>query len=313
MNKLQVNLGSLQLHNPLLAASGCYGYGVEYAEFADPSQLGGFITKSISLERWKGNEPPRIAEVEYGMLNSIGLANVGVEEFAHDIAPKLKNIQSKAIVSVACKVMDEYEEVVARLEDVEGIAGYELNISCPNVKEGGMAFSQNPNVTEQLVTNVRKRTSRWITTKLTPNVANISEGALASENGGADAISLINTLVGMAVDYKSKRPKLATITGGYSGPPIKPVALAKVWQAYNSVKIPIIGIGGISNWTDVLEFMIVGASAVQLGTALYADPMLPNDICKHLEKYLNDENLDSLNSLVGSLKTDRAFTVGVPD
>jgi len=312
-NDLSVKLGKLELHNPLIAASGCYGYGTEYAEITDPNQLGGFVTKSISMERWKGNKPPRLAEQGPGLLNSIGLANVGVEEFSSVIAPKISDYKSKAIVSIACHVMEEYEEVVARLEDVEGLAGYELNISCPNVKEGGMAFSQNPSVTEELVKRVRKVSNRWITAKLTPNVADIAPGAKAAEAGGADSLSLINTVVGMAVDYKSRRPKLSTITGGYSGPPIKPIALAKVWQAYNAVDIPIIGLGGIACWEDVVEFMIVGSSAVQIGTALYTEPELPASICEDLDRYMSSEGIKSLSEITGSLKTDSAFSVGVPE
>jgi dihydroorotate dehydrogenase (NAD+) catalytic subunit len=309
---LSVSLGSLKLHNPLIAASGCFGYGVEYTDVADRDNLGGFITKSISLQPWKGNDPPRLTEVTPGLLNSIGLANMGVERFASEIAPQIVGGNARAIVSVACKVMEEYEEVVARLEDVEGLDGYELNISCPNVKEGGMAFCLNPNVTEELVTRVRRSTKRWVTTKLTPNMTSISEGARASEAGGADAVSLINTLVGMAVDYKSRRPRLATITGGYSGPPIKPVALAKVWEVWNAVKIPIVGIGGIANWKDVVEFMIVGASAVQIGTALYTEPNLPGQIASDLSAFMKEEGLSSLSELTGTLKTDRGAMVGVP-
>ncbi|HEX03737.1 MAG TPA: dihydroorotate dehydrogenase [Bacteroidetes bacterium] len=309
---LGVSLGTLKLHNPLIAASGCYGYGVEYSDVADRNDLGGFITKSISLEPWKGNDPPRLTEVSPGLLNSIGLANMGVQRFSDEIAPQIVGGKAKAIVSVACKVMEEYEEVVARLEDVEGLDGYELNISCPNVKEGGMAFCLNPSLTEELVGRVRKRSSRWITTKLTPNMTSISEGAKASAAGGADAVSLINTLVGMAVDWKSRRPKLSTITGGYSGPPVKPVALAKVWEVWNAVDIPIIGIGGISNWKDVVEFMIVGASAVQIGTALYADPDLPGKIVSDLEDFMRSEGMNLLSELTGSLNTDGGAMVGVP-
>ncbi len=310
---LSVSLGSLELHNPLIAASGCFGYGVEYDDVADRDHLGGFITKSISLQPWKGNDPPRLTEVSPGLLNSIGLANMGVDRFATEIAPQIVGGKARAIVSVACKVMEEYEEVVARLEEVQGLDGYELNISCPNVKEGGMAFCLNPTLTEELVSRVRRTTDRWITTKLTPNMTSISDGARASEAGGADAVSLINTLVGMAVDYKSRRPKLATITGGYSGPPIKPVALAKVWEVWNAVKIPIIGIGGITNWKDVVEFMIVGAGAVQIGTALYTEPNLPAQIASDLETFMTEEGITSLSELTGTLKTDRGAMVGVPE
>ncbi len=308
-SRIGVKLGNLELSSPLIAASGCYGYGAEYAELAPPTHLGGFITKSISKEPWKGNPPPRISEVDTGLLNSIGLANMGVEAFKSNVASKVVQMGSKAIVSVACKVMEEYEEVIAKLEDVDGLAGYELNISCPNVKEGGMAFSQNPHVTEELVKRVRKTTDRWITTKLTPNVATVADGAKAAENGGADAISLINTVVGMAVDWKSRRPRLSTIMGGYSGPPIKPIALAKVWQAYNAVNIPIIGLGGISSWTDVLEFFIVGSSAVQIGTALYSDPALPERINAELEVYLESEGISSISELVGTLDRDNPLMI----
>ncbi|MBS1262543.1 MAG: Dihydroorotate dehydrogenase B (NAD(+)), catalytic subunit [Calditrichaeota bacterium] len=309
---LSVRVGSLALHNPLFAASGCYGYGLEYADVADRDELGGFVTKSLSLEPWKGNAPPRLAEVSPGLLNSIGLANMGVESFAREVAPQVTGGRAKLIVSVACNVMEEYEQVIVRLEEVPGIDGYELNISCPNVEEGGMAFSRNPAVTEELVARVRKRTRRWISAKLTPNVASIVEGAQAAEAGGADALSLINTIVGMAVDWKTRRPRLATITGGYSGPPIKPVALAKVWEGYNAVNIPIVGIGGIANWKDVVEFLIAGASAVQIGTALYADPALPGKIAADLRRFMEVEGVASLSELTGSLDTGHGVTVGVP-
>jgi dihydroorotate dehydrogenase (NAD+) catalytic subunit len=309
---LKTTVGTLEMNGPIMAASGCYGYGIEYRDVADPSHLGAFVTKSISLERWKGNPPPRLAEVGPGLINSIGLANMGVDSFLREIGPQLPDLGTKVVVSVACKVMEEYAQVVERLEECTAIDGYELNISCPNVKEGGMAFSQNPRVTEQLVSSVRKVTGKWFTSKLTPNVASVQDGARAAEAGGSDAVSLINTLVGMAVDWKTQRPRVATITGGYSGPPIKPVALAKVWEAYNAVKIPIIGMGGIVSWTDVLEFMIVGASAVQIGTALYADPQISQKLNEELIKYGTEHSLSSLSEIVGSLKTDRAAMVGVP-
>lgn len=310
---ISVKLGDLTLNSPVIVASGCYGYGSEYAEVAAPSHLGGFITKSISLARWRGNPPPRLYEMGTGLLNSIGLANMGVDEFIETTAPKIVNQGTKVFVSVACKVMEEYEEVVEKLEDIQGLDGYELNISCPNVKEGGMAFSQNPAISEELVRRVRKRTNRFITAKLTPNVVSVKEGAKAAEIGGADAISLINTVVGMAVDWKSRRPRLATVTGGYSGPPVKPIALAKVWEAYNAVTIPVIGLGGITSWQDVLEFMIVGASAVQVGTALYADPCVPEKIAIGLSEYMKEQGIKSLGEIVGTLKTDRAASIGVPE
>ncbi|MDP8207210.1 MAG: dihydroorotate dehydrogenase [Candidatus Electryonea clarkiae] len=310
--ELKTKLGSLHTRNPILTASGCYGYGEEYSDVADAVHLGGIVTKSISPVRWYGNSPPRLAETGTGLINSIGLANVGADSFKTEIAPRLKSVNTKIIVSIAGKTIDDYELVVQKLEDANNIDGYELNISCPNVKEGGMAFSQNPSITEKLVKRVRKLTKRWIAAKLTPNVTKISEGALAAEAGGADAVSLINTLVGMAVDYRSRSPKIATITGGYSGPPVKPIALAKVWEVYNAVKIPIIGIGGITTWQDVLEFMIVGASAVQIGTALFTDPQLPEKINKRLIQYLEEEEIGAICEIIGTLRTDRPYNLGVP-
>lgn len=311
-SNLKVKLGSLELESPLIAASGCYGYGTEYSDLADPGHLGAFVTKSIAPVRWAGNPPPRLCEVGPGLINSIGLANMGVEEFAKTTVIRLKYLPSKVIVSIAGKVMDDYLSVVERLEQEDGIDGYELNISCPNVKEGGMAFSQNPAITEELIKKVRSLTNRWITAKLTPNVAKVGEGAKGAEAGGADAVSLINTVVGMAVDYKTKRPKIATITGGYSGPPIKPIALAKVWEAYNAVSIPVIGMGGITCWQDVIEFFIVGSSAVQIGTALYADPEIPEKINDKLSEYLFMNGIESLSELTGTLDTTNPIAVGAP-
>jgi dihydroorotate dehydrogenase (NAD+) catalytic subunit len=310
--RLYVNLNGLDLSTPIIAASGCYGYGVEYAEVADPRYLGGFVTKSVSPVRWAGNPPPRLCEVGPGLINSIGLANMGVKEFAETIVPRFSELDTRKIVSIAGKVQDDYLAVVDKLEQVEGIDGYELNISCPNVKEGGMAFSQNPQVTENMVKRVRMISNRWITAKLTPNVATVADGAKAAEAGGANAVSLINTLVGMAVDWRTRRPRIATVTGGYSGPPIKPIALAKVWEAAKAVTIPVIGMGGITSWTDVLEFMIVGASAVQVGTALYADPDVPRVFAEKLDAHIQNEGMQSITELVGTLDTQRPQSVGVP-
>ncbi len=311
-NPIKVKLGSLELQSPVIAASGCYGYGIEYAELAAPSHLGAFVTKSIAPVRWEGNPPPRLAEVGPGLLNSIGLANMGVDEFCATVAPKLAGLGTKVIVSVAGRVVEDYLTVVRKLEEVDSIDGYELNISCPNVKEGGMAFSRNPAVTEELVSKIRSITNRWFMAKLTPNVATVTDGAKAAEAGGADAISLINTVVGMAVDYRSRRPKLATITGGYSGPPIKPIALAKVWEAYKSISIPIVGLGGIVTWQDIIEFFIVGASAVQVGTMLYADPNTPEKLNAGLGCYLEEAGIQSISELTGTLKTDSPYMHGVP-
>jgi dihydroorotate dehydrogenase (NAD+) catalytic subunit len=299
---LGVKLGTLTLKNPVLTASGTFGYGTEYAPLVEVSRLGGIVTKTITLHPRSGNPPPRIWETSGGMLNSIGLANVGVEAFLTDKLPQLRKINTAIIVNIAGSSVEEYWEVVARLDDADGFDAYEINISCPNVKDEGMAFGSNPQITEKIVQGIRRRTRRPIIPKLTPNVTSISEIARVCEGAGADAISLINTLVGLSVDVETRRPQLATVTGGYSGPPIKPVGLAKVYEARRSVSLPVIGIGGIASVEDALEFIIAGADAVQVGTANFVRPRTALEIISGLQNYCVKHKITRISELSGSLK-----------
>lgn len=295
-------LGPLTLKNPVLVASGTFGYGEEFAPFLDLNCLGGVVTKTITLEPRAGNPPPRIAETTAGMLNSIGLANVGVDAFIKDKLPYLQQFSTAIIVNVAGRTAQEFAAVVRRLEESGlRIDAYELNYSCPNVKEGGMAFSASAQVAYAVTRDLRKETRRPLIAKLTPNVTRIAEIAQAVADAGADAVSAINTLVGMAVDYRTRKPKLATVVGGLSGPAIKPVALAKVWEIKKAVKIPIIGIGGIQTFEDVLEFLIVGASAVQVGTANFVAPDCAGRIVQDLQNYCRQGGISRLAELVGTL------------
>lgn len=301
MIDLSVEIGSLKLKNPVLVASGTFGYGKESAGLVDLTSLGGIVTKSISLKPRDGNPPTRIVELPAGMLNSIGLANVGVEAFIQEKLPFLKTLNTAVIVNIAGSTAEEFVEVVRRLESVTGIDAYELNFSCPNVKEGGLEFSQDASVTSKVTESVKGVASQPIIVKLTPNVTKISDIAQAASDGGADAVSLINTLVGLAVDVETRKAKINTVTGGYSGPAIKPVALAKVYEVKQKVNIPIIGIGGIMNTTDALEFLITGASAIQVGTANFIDPCTGQKIAIELKDYCRNHNLQSLSELTGSL------------
>ncbi len=303
MIDLSVQIGFLKLKNPVLVASGTFGYGRESEDLVDLNSLGGIITKSITLKPRAGNPPPRIAELPAGMLNSIGLANVGVEVFITQKLPFLNTLDTSIIVNVAGGSAEEYLAVVQRLEAVDGIDGYELNFSCPNVKEGGLLFSQNSKIAARVTELIRKATSRPIIVKLTPNVTKISEIADAAAGSGADAVSLINTLVGMSVDIDSRRPKIHSITGGYSGPAIKPVALAKVYEVAKNVNIPIIGIGGIMNGRDALEFIITGASAIQVGTANFIDPATGEDIIRDLIHFCEKHKKNSIKEVIGILET----------
>ncbi len=300
---LSVNLGALHLQNPVLTASGTFGYGTEYSELLDVSLLGGIIVKTITLRPRPGNPAPRIWEVGGGLLNSIGLANVGVEAFIQDKLPPLKTIGATVIVNVAGSTVEEYWEVVEKLEPHEGFAAYEINISCPNVKDEGMAFGANCAATEQIVRGIRQRTRRPIIPKLTPNVTSIGDVARACEAAGADALSLINTVVGVAVDIETRRPRIATITGGYSGPPIKPIALAKLHEVRQAVSLPLIGIGGIFTAADALEFIITGAAAIEVGTANYVQPKTAIEIIAGLREYCERQGIAHLQDLVGTLDT----------
>lgn len=301
---LTVSLGRMRLKNPVLVASGTFGYGTEYAPLLDASKLGGIITKTITPTPRAGNPAPRIWEVAGGMLNSIGLANVGVDAFIAEKLPPLKDIGTTVIVNVAGSTVEEYWEVAEKLEPHVGFDAYEINISCPNVKDEGMAFGSNPKVTERIVRGIRDRTSRPVIPKLTPNVTSIADIARACEAAGADALSLINTLVGMSVDVESRRPRIATVMGGYSGPPIKPIALAKLLETRQAVSLPLIGIGGIFNTSDALEFIVTGATAIEVGTANYVNPVTSLEIISGLVGYCEKHGIASVRDLVGTLQQD---------
>lgn len=283
--KLSVNIAGLKLKNPVLTASGTFGYGEDYDEYIDLNQLGGIVVKSLSLKPALGNPPPRIVETPAGMLNAIGLQNIGINTFIEEKLPFLKRFDTKIVVNIYGHTQEEYGLIAERVEGVEGIHGVEVNISCPNVKKGGMIFGTNPQETYKVVQAVRKKTSLPLIIKLSPNVTDITVIAKAAEDAGADALSLINTLLGMAIDIDSCRPLLANITGGLSGPAVKPVALRMVWEIYNSARIPIIGIGGIMKASDALEFMIAGASAVEIGTANFIDPVSTLKILEGIKIY----------------------------
>ncbi|MFQ5707148.1 MAG: dihydroorotate dehydrogenase [bacterium] len=304
MVDLTVHVGALKLKNPVLVASGTFGYGQESQELVDLNALGGIVTKSISLEVRDGNPPARIVELPAGLLNSIGLANVGVQAFISEKLPFLRTLDTTIVVNVAGSTPEEFVSVVQLLEQQDGVDAYELNFSCPNVKEGGLEFSQNPRVTGRVTGMVRAVTRRPLLVKLTPNVTRVGEIARAAQEAGADGVSLINTLVGMAVDVNTLRPRINTIVGGYSGPAIKPVALAKVHEVASEVDIPIIGIGGIMNGTDALEFLVTGATAVQVGTANFIDPATGEKIIAAIAQYCEERNIEKVADLVGTLKTD---------
>ncbi len=305
MSDLSVKIGPLTLSNPILTASGTFGYGEEYASLLDLNRLGGLVTKAVSLEPRSGNPFPRIAETASGMLNSIGLANVGVKNFIQDKLPFLKKLTTAVIVNVVGKTVENFAQVVSEIENAGGVAGYEINVSCPNVKEGGMAFSADPRITAAVTKEARAVTDRCLIVKLSPNVTSIRDIALAAEASGADAISLINTVVGMAVDIRTRRPKLATVTGGLSGPAIKPIAIAKVFEVVQAVKIPVIGIGGIMNVEDVLEFLITGATAIQVGTANFVDPHVAERLVADLENYVQQHDIHNINEIIGSMDLSR--------
>ena len=296
-----LNIRSLQLRNRVLVASGTFGYGDETRALTDVRLLGGIVTKSISWNPRQGNAPSRIAETASGMLNSIGLANVGVENFITKKLPALRELGTTIIANIAASSIDEYCDVLLRLEEEEGIDGYEINVSCPNVKEGGLNFGTRCEKTAEITRELRKRTKKTLIIKLTPNVTHISEFAKAVEAEGADAVSLINTLVGMAIDIRTGKPKLSTITGGLSGPAIKPVALAKVYEVSKVVSIPIIGIGGIMTWEDAIEFFLAGASAIQVGTANFIDPDAAVKIAHGIEAYCVKEGIEDVANLVGAM------------
>lgn len=307
--KTTFKLGNVEFKNRVLVASGTFGYGDEVADSININGLGGLITKSLTLKPREGNPPPRIVETASGMINSIGLANIGVKKFVEEKLPLLNNFNTVIVANVAGSTVEEYCRVIEKLEQVEGIDAYEINVSCPNVKEGGLNFGTNIKATAEITKEVRRRTMKPVIVKLTPNVTRVSEFGKAAEAEGADAVSLINTLVGLAVDVKTRKPKISTVTGGLSGPAIKPVALAKVYETVQALKIPVIGIGGIFTAEDALEFLIVGAVAVQVGTANFIDPASAINIAEGIEKYCSDNNIEDVQQIVGSLDTSTCIPV----
>ncbi len=303
MVDLKVDIGKLQLKNPVMTASGTFGYGVEYSDFIDISRIGGIIVKGTTLRKREGNPYPRMKETASGMLNAVGLQNKGVDYFIEHIYPQLTNVDTNIIVNVSGSTIDEYVKTAEKLNYLEKIPAIELNISCPNVKEGGMLFGTSCTAANEVVAKVRRIYKNVLIVKLSPNVTNISEIAKAVEEGGADAISLINTVLGMAIDAETRKPCLSTVTGGLSGPAIKPLALRMVWETAHSVKIPVIGMGGIMNAVDAIEFMLAGASAVEVGTANFIDPTVTIKIIEGIEDYLYQHGYSSVSEIVGALDT----------
>ena len=291
------------MKNPVMTASGTFGYGNEYADFIDLNLLGATVVKGITNVPWPGNPMQRIAETPSGMLNAIGLQNVGVDNFIEKKLPYLRNFEIPVIVNICGERLEEYEEVTEKLDGTDGVAAIELNISCPNLHCGGMSFGVDSKLTHQLVNAVREKTALPLLVKLSPNVTDITVIASAAADAGADGLSVINTLLGMAIDIKTRRPMLENVTGGLSGPAIKPIALRMVWQIYNTVKIPIIGMGGIMTRDDAIEFFIAGASAVAVGTAHFVNPRTPLDIIDGIREYLEQNGITSIGALVGSLQT----------
>jgi dihydroorotate dehydrogenase (NAD+) catalytic subunit len=307
--KTAFSLRGLEFKNRIFVASGTFGYGDEVRVLADVSCLGGIFTKSLSWKSRPGNPPQRIVETASGMLNSIGLANIGVHAFIEQKLPYLRTLKTCIMANIAASSIQEYCDVLGLLETHEGIDGYEINVSCPNVKEGGLSFGTDCSMIGKITASLRKLTKKPLIIKLTPNVTHISEFARAVEAEGADAVSVINTLIGMAIDIKTRKPKLSTVTGGLSGPAIKPVALAKVYEVSKAVQIPIFGIGGIATVEDALEFLLAGATAVQVGTMNFVDPAISIKIAKGMEVYAREHDVTDLGTLVGALDAELKFSV----
>ena len=302
MADLSVNIGKLNLKNPVMTASGTFGYGVEFEDFVDLEQIGGIIVKGTTLQHREGNPYPRMAETPSGMLNAVGLQNKGVDYFVEKIYPQIKNINTNMIVNVSGSDIESYVKTAERINELDKIPAIELNISCPNVKQGGMAFGVTPNGAAEVVSAVRKAYDKTLIVKLSPNVTNIAEIARAVEAAGADSVSLINTLLGMAIDAEKRRPILSTITGGMSGAAVKPIALRMVWQVAQAVKIPVIGLGGIMNWRDAVEFLLAGATAIQIGTANFIDPAITVKVAQGIDDYLNRHGFSSVKDIIGGLE-----------
>ena len=302
MDKLSVNIGKLHLKNPVMTASGTFGYGKEYTDFIDLSRIGGIFVKGTTIRDRQGNDYPRMAETPSGMLNAVGLQNKGADYFVSNIYPEIKDFDTNVIVNVSGSTIEDYVECTEKLASLDKIPAIELNISCPNVKEGGMAFGTSACSAGDVTKAVREVWDRTLIVKLSPNVTDITEIAKAVEAEGADAVSLINTLLGMAVDINKRKPVLSTVTGGLSGPCVKPVALRMVWQTYNAVKIPVIGMGGISCWQDAIEFILAGSSAIQIGTHNFIDPTISLKVVDGIAEYLDKNNIKSVKELVGALQ-----------
>ena len=305
MPDLSIEIAGIKLKNPVITASGTFGSGKEYSDLIDLNEVGAVVTKTITFQRYKGNPTPRICETPSGMLNSIGLQNDGVETFAENDIDFLSGFDVPVIVSIGGASIDDYCRVTKYLSPIDEISALEINISCPNVKAGGMAFGMDPGSAAELVSKIKTCTSKPLIVKLTPNCGDIIGIAKAVERAGASSISLINTILAMAIDVEKRIPKLATVVGGLSGPAVKPIALRMVWQVASNVEIPVIGIGGISTAADALEFIIAGASAVGVGTAVFVDPQAPIKIAQGIGEYLSKHNIDNINDLIGTLNTNR--------
>ena len=302
MVQLNTKIGSLELKNPVMTASGTFGYGTEYADFMDINRLGAIIVKGTTLNPRQGNPYPRMAETPSGMLNAVGLQNKGVDYFVDHIYPEVRKFQTNVIVNVSGSSIEDYAQCASIINTLDDIPAIELNISCPNVKQGGMAFGVKPESAAQVVSAVRKAYDKTLIVKLSPNVTDITEIARAVEGAGADSVSLINTMLGMAIDAERRRPILSTVTGGMSGPAVKPVALRMVWQVAKAVKIPVIGLGGICSATDAIEFLLAGASAIQIGTANFIDPAISEKVVDGIEEYLVRHGFNSVQDIIGALE-----------
>ena len=302
MADLSVNIGKLNMTNPVMTASGTFGYGLEFEDFVDLEKIGGIIVKGTTLHHREGNPYPRMAETPMGMLNAVGLQNKGVHYFVENIYPKIKDIKTNMIVNVSGSQIEDYAETARIINELENIPAIELNISCPNVKQGGMAFGVTAKGAAEVVKAVRDVYNKTLIVKLSPNVTDITEIARAAEGAGADSVSLINTLLGMAINAEKRKPVLSTITGGMSGAAVKPIALRMVWQVAKAVKIPVIGLGGIMNWKDAVEFMLAGATAIQIGTANFIDPAITVKVAEGINDYLERHGYSSVRDIIGALE-----------
>lgn len=302
MADLKVRIKDLQLKNPVMTASGTFGYGEEYADFVDLNKLGGIIVKGTTINHREGNMYPRMVETPSGMLNAVGLQNKGVNYFISDIYPRIKDLDTEVIINVSGAKIEDYVAVCEKVNDLDNIHAIEVNISCPNVKQGGMAFGTTCAGAASVVKAVREAYDKTLIVKLSPNVTNIAEIARAVEAEGADIVSLVNTFLGMAIDVEKRKPYLSTVTGGLSGPCIRPIAVRMVYQVAQAVKVPVIGLGGIMNGRDAIEFLLAGATAVQVGTANFVDPSVTGKIVDEIEEYLNRHNISSINEIIGGLQ-----------